>query len=92
MWGGGQRVHLIIPESGTEAMRFLLNRIMPRMDEADLSRFYLQRIYQQKIQSMPSQMRCASAIAEVRHDPNAIALVPRVSIFDARSVHVIRID
>ena len=92
LWKTGRRVNLILPETDSKAMGFLLSRVMPRMDEECLSRFYLQPIYQQKIQTVPSQMSTATAIAAVRNNPNALALVHQDRALDSARVRVLHVD
>jgi hypothetical protein len=74
-WEGGARVVLVLPVEGTEAIRFLAESVFRRNNPADVGRYYVQAVFQQRIVRAPPSLPLNSAIALVSNEEGAIALV-----------------
>jgi hypothetical protein len=89
-WGGGRRIYLILPGSGTPEKDLLLRRGL-RMNEDALRRHYLAKLYGGEIPAFPGTAASgAAARMVVAHAPNALAVV-ETSEVDS-TVKVLRID
>ncbi|MCP4904469.1 MAG: hypothetical protein GY910_05770 [bacterium] len=76
-WEGGVRVVLVLPEDGTLAMSLLTSRIFRRRESREITDYYRNATFQQRIAILPQTLGDRGAIALVRNIPGAIALVER---------------
>lgn len=90
-WHGGVRVKIVLPASGSQAMQFLVSKVFRKGDDWQIDRFYIQAVFQQRIPSRPEQLSSRAAIALVRSNPGAIAIVDREEISDASGLRTLRI-
>ena len=74
-WEGGVRVVLVLPENGTPEMEFLATRVFRRSSESEVTRYFVQAVFQQRVVKAPPSLPSNSAIALVRIEEGAIALV-----------------
>lgn len=89
-WRGGLRIYLLLPESGTPEKDLLLLRGL-RMNEDQLRRHYLAKLYGGEIPAFPGTSASGAAARRlVAHAPNALAVVDSSSV-DA-TVKLVRID
>lgn len=89
-WRGGLRIYLLLPESGTPEKDLLLRRAL-QMNEDQLRRHYLAKLYGGEIPAFPGTAASAAAARRVvAHAPNALAVVDSSAV-DA-TLKVIRID
>jgi hypothetical protein len=87
-WRGGRRIYLILPRSGTPEKDLLLRTL--RMDEDELRRHFLGKLYGGEIPAFPGTAASgAAARTMVARAPNAIAVVDS-DVVDA-TVKVLRI-
>jgi hypothetical protein len=91
-WPGGVRVALLLPESGSPAMDFLVDTVFRMGEEFELERYYLQAVFQQRVARRPRELAAEAAIALVRREPGAIVLVDRDRIGDEEGLRVLAID
>jgi len=90
-WHGGVRVKIVLPASGSSAMRFLISKVFRKGDEWQIDRFYIQAVFQQRIPSRPEQLSSRAAVAMVRSNPGAIAIVGREEVADASGLRILPI-
>ena len=76
-WRGGVRVVLILPKEGSSAMNFLTSEIFRGREGRDIADYYRTAAYQQRIAVQPQIADDRHAIALVRSEPGAIALIER---------------
>jgi hypothetical protein len=89
-WGGGRRIYLILPGSGTQEKEILLRRAL-RMNEDALRRHYLGKLYSGEIPAFPGTSPSgAAARTVVAHAPNALAVVDSGAVDP--TVKVLRIE
>ena len=91
-WESGTPVHLLLPPPGDDGMKFLVSTVFRKQSEEDISRYYLQAIFEQKIASAPPQLSRSEALGAVRRDPGAIVLLDAASVGDATGVRMLRIE
>jgi ABC-type phosphate transport system substrate-binding protein len=79
-WGGGRRIYLILPASGTPEKGLLLGQAL-RMNEDALRRHYLGKLYGGEIPAFPGTAPSGDAARKVvSHAPNALAVVDSAAI------------
>ena len=89
-WQGGARIYLIMREAGTQEKQMVLERIY-KMEDQDLKKFWLGKLYRGEIASFPQTLSSNEAIKRfVRQAPNAIGFIDAASVDDR--VKVLRID
>lgn len=89
-WRGGLRIYLLLPESGTPEKDLLLLRGL-RMNEDQLRRHYLAKLYGGEIPAFPGTAASAAAARRVvAHAPNALAVVDSSAV--DTTLKVVRID
>ena len=88
-WRGGLRIYLLLPESGTPEKDLLLRRGL-QMNEDQLRRHYLGKLYGGDIPAFPGTAASGAARRVVAHAPNALAVIDSSAV-DA-TVKIIRID
>jgi hypothetical protein len=91
-WRGGAPIHLVLPAAGSPVMERVASDVFRRRGEAEVSRYYLDLVYRQKIAREPPKLPAAESVALVRGDPEAIAIVDRDELGDTHGVRVIRIE
>lgn len=87
-WRGGLRIYLLLPESGTTEKDLLLRQGL-EMNEDQLRRHYLGKLYAGDIPAFPGTAASGAARRVVAHAPNALAVIDSAAI-DA-TVKVVRI-
>jgi hypothetical protein len=88
-WSGGIRVHLVLPAPESRAMEFLVSKVFRKSYDWEIDRYYIQAVFQQRIAKRPPQLPAKAAIARVRSDPGAIALVDRDEITDGSGLRIL---
>jgi len=91
-WSGGVPVHLILPPENDPAMKYLVSQVFRKQSEADVSKYYVQAIFQQKISGAPPQLSLREALLAVRNEPGAIVLVDRDSVRDTTGLRMLPIE
>ena len=91
-WEGGTPVHLLLPPEGDPAMSFLVSTVFRKQSEQEVSKYYLQAIYQQKLSVMPAQLSRSEALNTVRREPGAIVLLDRSGVGDLTGLRMLRIE
>jgi hypothetical protein len=76
-WRGGIRVVLILPEEGSSAMTLLSSEIFRGREPQEIGDYYRTAAFQQRIAVQPQTAGDRHAIALVRNEPGAIALIER---------------
>jgi len=76
-WRGGIRVVLILPEEGSSAMTLLSSEIFRGRETQEIRDYYRTAAFQQRIAVQPQTAGDRRAIAVVRSEPGAIALIER---------------
>ena len=76
-WRGGVRVILILPEEGSSATTFLSSKIFRGREAQEIADYYRTAAFQQRIAVLPQTASDRRAIALVRNEPGAIALIER---------------
>jgi hypothetical protein len=91
-WGGGVRVVLILPKEGSPAMTFLSSEIFRGRNTREIEDYYRTAAFQQRIAVQPQAASDRLAIALVRSEPGAIALIERKQTLDpgVRIVEILR--
>lgn len=89
-WHGGERIYLIMHETGAQEKQVILERIY-KMDEQDLKKFWLGKLYRGEIASFPKTFSSNQAIERfVSQVPSAIGFID--ATFLGEDVKVLRID
>ena len=88
-WRGSGRIYLLLPASGSAEKQLLLRRAL-RMNEDQLHRLYLAKLYAGEISSFPRVASGAAARRVVARAEHAVAVVP-TSAVDGE-VRVLRIQ
>ena len=91
-WEGGTPVQLLLPPEGDPAMAFLVSTVFRKQSEDDVSRYYLQAVYQQKLSNVPAQLSRSEALNTVRRERGAIVLLDRASVGDATGLRMLQIE
>jgi len=76
-WDDGVRVVLILPEANSSAMSFLTSEIFRGRDTKEIEDYYRTAAFQQRIAVQPQTADDRRAVALVRSQAGAIALVDR---------------
>jgi hypothetical protein len=88
-WRDDRAVSLVLPTADSPAMTYLAVRVFKLADAASVDRYYLEAVYEQRIADLPARMDPRSAIARVRSDPSAIAIVPRAAVESSEGLKLI---
>lgn len=91
-WSRTSRIHPILPQPNSATMSYVVTRILGMSSESELSMYYMAAIFQQKIGEPSKSANDRSAIAVVRSDPGAIAIVSRSSLSEQSAVRIIEIS
>lgn len=91
-WPGGVRVHILLPESGSPAMEYLVSTVFRMGREFELDRYYLQAVFGQRIAHGLPRLSPEETLARVRSDPGAIALIDRERIPEPSVVRILSIS
>jgi hypothetical protein len=90
-WPGGQRVTLFLPAAGSISRTVLVKQVY-HMDDAQLRRFLLERVYQGDIDAQP---RVAASDAElvglIASTPGALTLMP-ADIAAAAKLKILKVN
>jgi ABC-type phosphate transport system substrate-binding protein len=87
---GGRRIYLVMRESGAMEKALVLKTVY-RMDEDELKRFWLGKLYRGEIPAFPKTLGSNEAVKRfVSQVPNAVGFVDAAFVDD--SVKVLRID
>jgi hypothetical protein len=90
-WDDGVRVVLILPETKSPAMAFLTSEIFRGRGSQEIEDYYRTAAFQQRIAIQPRVASDRRAIAIVRSEPGAIALVSREWSIDHAGIEVLKI-
>jgi hypothetical protein len=90
-WGGGVRVVLVLPEAGSASMRFLAGVIFRGREPIEIGAFYRTAMFQNRIALPPPSASDLAAIALVRSEAGAIALVEREGAIVPAGVKILSI-
>lgn len=95
-WGDGKKIYLVMLETGSQEKDVVLQRLY-RMDEAELKKFWLQKMFKGEIATFPKTLSSAGSITQfVAKVPNAIGFVDAAvadsSVRTDSSVRVLKID
>ena len=89
-WEGGKKIYLIMRETGTPEKTLVMKTIY-QMDDAELKKYWLGKVFKQEIASFPKTLSSNEAVKRfVRQAPNAIGFIDASSADD--TVKVLRID
>ena len=89
-WKTGERIHLLLQESGRPEKQVMLSVVYDRGDE-ELKKFWLMRIFKGEIPAMPTTLSSNEAVKRfVNQVPNAIGFIDAATVDD--SVKILRID
>ncbi len=91
-WSEGASITLLLPASGSDAMQQVAAKVMKKPGEAQVSQYYVDLVYQQKLSKEPPKLPTADCLATVRADLGAIALLDRDEVQGAAGVHVLPIE
>lgn len=95
-WSDGKKIYLVMLETGSQEKDVVLQRLY-RMNEAELKKFWLQKMFKGEIATFPKTLSSAGSITQfVAKVPNAIGFVD-ASVADSSvrtdsSVRVLKID
>lgn len=89
-WEGGKKIYLTLLEAGSPEKTIVLKKIY-RMDEEELKKFWLGKLYTQEVASFPKTLGSGEAVKRfVGQVPNALGVIDASSADDR--VKVLRID
>lgn len=91
-WQGGLRVQLVLPAEESASINFLASKVLRMRSPSEVERFYLQAVFQQRIPVSPVQLSSQAALAAVRANPGAIALVERAHIRNPAGLRILKIE
>ena len=92
-WPDGSAITVWLPAWGSDEMTVLTTRVIKCGSEANLKKYYLTAIFQQKIVEIPSSVRDAQEAARlVASTAGSIALVDESKILGNAGVKVVRIN
>lgn len=89
-WDDGQKIYLILRETGSLEKQVLLQTVY-RMDEVELKKYWLAKIFRQEIPSFPKTLSSSEAVKRfVSQVPNAVGVIDARSMDD--TVKALTID
>lgn len=89
-WGGGKKIYLILREAGSAEKQLVLKRVY-EMEDEELKKFWLGKLFRQEIASFPKTLSSNEAVKRfVSQVPNAVGVIDASFVDD--SVKVLRID
>lgn len=89
-WKAGMKIYLIMQKTGTAEKELILTEIF-NMNDQELKRFWLTKMFRGKISSFPKTLGSNEAVKRfVRQVPNAIAYIDASLVDD--SIKVLRVD
>ena len=89
-WESGQKIYLIMRESGAPEKELLLKKVY-RMEDEKLKKFWLGKLYRGEITALPKTLGSNEAVKRfVRQAPNAIGVID--ASFVDETVKILRID
>jgi len=89
-WKAGERIYLILQESGTPERALLLRRVY-QMSDAELKQFWLAKLFRGEIATFPRVVASSSAAKRiVAQAPNALAFIDAAAVDS--TVKALRID
>lgn len=89
-WDGGEKIYLLLRESGSQEKAIMLKTVY-RMDEMELKKFWLAKLFREEIPSFPKTLGSNEAVKRfVAHVPNAIGFIDGQYVDD--TVKVLTID
>lgn len=92
-WDNGEAINLLLPPSNSESMKILTEKIFKFSSEADVSKFYLKAVFQQKFATPPKSVTSANdAVTEIVVSPGAIAIVDAAEVSDKSKVKILKIS
>ena len=92
-WPDGTGIIVLLPAWGSDEMKVLTTRIVKCGDEANLKKYYLTAIFQQKITEIPASVRDdQDAAGLVAANAGSIAIVDESNIPGVAGIKVVRIN
>ena len=92
-WPDGTGIIVLLPAWGSDEMKVLTTRIVKCGDEANLKKYYLTAIFQQKITEIPVSVRDDQEAARlVAANAGSITIVDESKISGITGVKVVRIN
>jgi ABC-type phosphate transport system substrate-binding protein len=89
-WKAGERIYLILQESGTPERALLLRRVY-RMSDVELKQFWLAKLFRGEIPAFPRVVASSAAAKRiVAQAPNALAFIDAAAVDS--TVKALRID
>ena len=89
-WGEGKKIYLILREAGSAEKQLVLKRVYGMEDE-ELKKFWLGKLFRQEIASFPTTLSSNEAVKRfVSQVPNAVGVIDASFVDD--SVKVLRIN
>ncbi len=92
-WADNERVVLFLPPPDSDAAKFLVEKILTLRSHAEISKFYLHAIFQQKIVVPPEPtLSVKDAVRRVSSTPGGVAIVDKEDLAESSSVTIIELD
>jgi len=92
-WIEGDDIELWLPPSKSREMDFLLSEIFKISSEADLRKYYLTAIFQQRITAIPSSVGDAQdAVRKVSRNKGGVALAKESEVLEAAGIKIVAIE
>ena len=89
-WENGRKIYLLMRESGATEKKVILRKIY-QMDDEELKRFWLSKMFTGDISSFPKTLHSTEAVKRfVAEDPDAVGFIDATYVDD--SVKVLPID
>ena len=90
-WKDGSMIEVILPRPGSPAMQSVLRNVFKMKSVAELGRYYLAAVFQQKLLEAPRTASTDETIRIVSRSKTAFAVVPHTSAIDKGGIKVIEV-
>ncbi len=90
-WKDGSMIEVILPRPGSPAMQSVLRNVFKMKSVAELGRYYLAAVFQQKLLEAPRTASTDEAIRIVSRSKSAFAVVPHTNAIDKDGIKVIEV-
>jgi hypothetical protein len=92
-WESGERIVLFLPPENSEAMKFLIEKVLVKRNKEDLAKYYLKMIFQQKIIVPPEPTSSTNeTVWRVSSDFGGIAIVDKKDLPENKLVTIIEVS
>ena len=92
-WEDGQKIVLFLPPYDSEEMQVLTTKIFKKSNKSDVSKFYLEAIFQQNFTQPPKSFRNPKdAFLQISNATGGIGIVMSNSVSDENLIKVIPIE